>query len=80
MGGVHIIAFVLTTTLALQSGILSGKILNYKLDLLRVRLNQNVIFKPRERALTTSLTQSETNFNYYFYCSAAQGIAVRLAS
>jgi len=35
MGGAHIIAFVLATTLALQSRILSGKILNYKVDLLR---------------------------------------------
>ena len=41
MGCVHIIAFVLTTTLALQSGILSGKILSYK-----------IIIQTHERVLT----------------------------
>ena len=35
MGGAHIIAFVLAVALAVQSGILTGKILNYTIDLSR---------------------------------------------
>ena len=35
MGGAQIIAFVLAIALALQSGISTGKILNYTIDLSR---------------------------------------------
>ena len=55
MGCVHIIAFVLTTTLALQSGILSGKILSYK-----------IIIQTHERVLTKSL--GEVYLSVVFFC------------
>ena len=54
MGCVHIIAFALTATLASQSGILSGTILNYKI---RIESHERV------------LTKSWRKFNYQFYCS-----------